>query len=303
MGREVKRVAVGFDWPLSRVWGGFINPFYSQKTDCPECDGSGSGPEAQRLNGQWYGYAPFKPEDRGSRPFLPTDEPVQRFAKRNVERSPEYYGVGDRDVMREAERLCQLWNRCWNHHLNANDVAALIEGNRLWDFTRHFVPGEGWKDNDTVVVPTPEQVNTWSISGGFGHDAVNQWIVIGAECKRLGIEPNCQRCEGTGEQWPSAEIKAAAYAWEHVQPPTGEGWQVWETVSEGSPVTPVFATREALIDYLVEGGDAWDQRRGNGGWTRENAESFVGKGWAPSAIGMVSAEGVRMHEPRDGGLA
>lgn len=73
-------------------------------------------------------------------------------------------------------------------------------------------------------------------------------------------------------------------------------FQVWETVSEGTPVTPPFATREELIDYLVENGDLWDQKRGHGGWSRKNAESFVGLGWAPS---LISASG-KVYSPRDG---
>jgi len=56
--------------------------------------------------------------------------------------------------------------------------------------------------------------------------------------------------------------------------------QVYETVSEGTPVTPPFATKEELIDYLVGNGTFWDSR----GWRRENAEKFVESGWAPSGI-------------------
>lgn len=70
-------------------------------------------------------------------------------------------------------------------------------------------------------------------------------------------------------------------------------WQVYETVSEGTPVTPPFATREELVDYLMENGDFWDQKRRADGdsimpcdpWTRKQAESFVfGSGWAPSLV-------------------
>lgn len=70
-------------------------------------------------------------------------------------------------------------------------------------------------------------------------------------------------------------------------------WQVYETVSEGTPVTPPFATREELVDYLVANGDFWDQSRRKDGrsliecgpWPRKQAESFVfGSGWAPSLI-------------------
>ena len=72
-------------------------------------------------------------------------------------------------------------------------------------------------------------------------------------------------------------------------------WQVYETVSEGTPVTPPFATQHELIEYLVANGDFWDQRRRKEGriissfscepWAREAAEAFVkGPGWAPSFV-------------------
>ncbi len=75
-------------------------------------------------------------------------------------------------------------------------------------------------------------------------------------------------------------------------------FQVYETVSEGTPVTPPFATKEELVEYLVENGDFWDQdrrKRGNtimpcAPWNRQQAEKFVfGVGWAPS---MVMCNGV-----------
>jgi len=78
-------------------------------------------------------------------------------------------------------------------------------------------------------------------------------------------------------------------------------YQVYETVSEGTPVTPPFETQDELIEYLVKNGDFWDQqRRKEGGrfsmpcdpWTREQAEKFVkGDGFAFS---MVIENGVIM---------
>lgn len=69
-------------------------------------------------------------------------------------------------------------------------------------------------------------------------------------------------------------------------------YQVWETVSEGTPVTPPFATEQELIDYLVENGDFWYQRdikekgysRYRSKPTKEEAECFVRGGWAPSLL-------------------
>lgn len=65
-------------------------------------------------------------------------------------------------------------------------------------------------------------------------------------------------------------------------------FQVWETVSEGTPVSPPFAAKQELIDYLAEHGDRWNQMS----WSRASAENFInGPGWAPSII--VDSKGVR----------
>lgn len=69
-------------------------------------------------------------------------------------------------------------------------------------------------------------------------------------------------------------------------------FQVWQTVSEGTPVTPAFEAPEELIEYLVAHGDFWDQQRGDGGWSRRSATSLVKAGWVPSAI--IDSEGVHM---------
>ena len=62
-------------------------------------------------------------------------------------------------------------------------------------------------------------------------------------------------------------------------------YQLWETVSEGTPVSPPFATKEELVDYLAEHGDDWGINRGTGGWGKERATAFVmGSGWAPSMV-------------------
>jgi len=68
-------------------------------------------------------------------------------------------------------------------------------------------------------------------------------------------------------------------------------FQVYETVSEGTPVSPPFETQKELVDYLCENGDFWGQKRREEGctimntkpWGREQAEAFVfGTQWAPS---------------------
>jgi hypothetical protein len=51
-------------------------------------------------------------------------------------------------------------------------------------------------------------------------------------------------------------------------------FQVYENVSEGTPVSPVFETKEALIGWLVK-----DQ-----GMTQEGAAAFAEGGYCPSMI-------------------
>jgi hypothetical protein len=83
------------------------------------------------------------------------------------------------------------------------------------------------------------------------------------------------------------------YYWEQDSPPNKESYRdrkwtqeeathfvVYETVSEGTPVTPAFATAESLIEHLATKGCDWD----SGPWDRGSAERFVKDGWAPSGI-------------------
>lgn len=85
-----------------------------------------------------------------------------------------------------------------------------------------------------------------------------------------------------GSVWISDEAKRLAEEWEPHEPPEGEGWQLWETVSEGSPVSPVFATAEELPAWLA--GPEGTERRGvNSEMTEEQWLRFL-KGWAPSMV-------------------
>lgn len=46
MGRELKRVVLDFDWPLHKVWDGYVNPYYRK---CDVCDGRGETTAGRRL--------------------------------------------------------------------------------------------------------------------------------------------------------------------------------------------------------------------------------------------------------------
>jgi len=68
-------------------------------------------------------------------------------------------------------------------------------------------------------------------------------------------------------------------------------YQLYETVSEGTPVSPSFATLEELARYLSENGDFGYQYGQQKGWsyndhkpTYEQALAMVKSGWAPSIV-------------------
>lgn len=261
MGRKLMRVPLDFDWPLNKTWGGYLNPFYAQRTDCPACAGSGYAPEAKRFKDQWYGYAPFDPVAYGVSQLAVDHPAVVEFARRNVERHPDYYGTGEPAVARECKRLWENWKGQWSHHLNQDDIDALVQAGRLHDFVRRprtpeqaqelAKDGGYWLREPNGYRPTPEEVNSWAITS-FGHDAINCWVCVAARCKREGFKEYCSKCEGSGDLWVSDGARVACEDWEPSGPPNGPGYQLWETTSEGSPVSPVFQTLEALCDWCAD---------------------------------------------------
>lgn len=262
MGRTLKRVALDFNWPNGKVWEGYLNPHRPGK--CSSCDGSGYAPEAKKFYDQWYGHGGFDPAAYGAKPLTVDHPKIQAFARRQCERSPEYYGSGRHAVAAEATRLWMLMRTQWCHHLIQADVDALLESDRLWDLTR--VPlnpeqvkavkekiaagGNSWLPGDNGHRPTADEVNAWSIDG-FGHDAINAHICLKARCKREGVPYTCDSCED-GESWSSPELKKAHDEWTETDPPAGPGYQLWSTTSEGSPMSPVFATLDELCVYAAK---------------------------------------------------
>ncbi|MES2211497.1 MAG: hypothetical protein V4515_15135 [Chloroflexota bacterium] len=290
MSREVRRVPLDFDFPIGETWSGYLRPDSLDEEPCGPCGGTGYSVFARRQHDRWYGYVPFDPAETGSGRLTPETPQVRAFAERNVAQGNGYYGVGEAAIVREAVRLCRLWNGMWSHHPHQDDVDALVAEGRLMDFTHTWVQGDGWHP----IVPPPsvaaERVNLWSI-GGFGHDAINQSIVLRALCERESQPLRCGRCEGhaSTERYPGQ--RAEAEVWEGTDPPPGEGYQLWQTVSEGGPVSPVFATPEELADWIIVSGSRND---GSGTprdalvrWVAEEGHSFGSFAIFPG-VGIVS---------------
>lgn len=215
MSRELKRVPLDFDWPLNIIWRGYLSPY--QSIDCKLCKGSGYNPETKKLSDNWYTHLRTDGKDG------------------------------------------------WSRHLEQEDVDALIKANRLWDFTRVPITPEqkeivkkrikegqnSWLPFNNGNIPTAKEVNEWSGSG-LGHDSLNQGICVEARAKRLGFWGLCKLCKGSGSYWAEDKYEKLADEWEPIEPPVGEGYQLWETTSEGSPDSPVFKSLDELCNWAEE---------------------------------------------------
>lgn len=279
MGREIKRVALDFSWPLDKTWEGFLMPDTLREITCKDCEGRGYSPEAQYLEDRWYGKVPFSPSETGSTPLTPETPEVRAFAERNVSGAEWFYGSGEMAVQKEARRLCDLWNGMWMHHLSQDEVDMLVADDRLRDFTHTWSKENGWQEIEPTPVITAEQVNRRSISNWMGSSGLG--LLMEYTLNLRGTSDRCSTCHGHGSAEAYPGQREDEEKWEPTEPPAGEGWQVWETVSEGSPISPVFTDREGLIRWLMSPAYTWGTSRP---LTREQAENFTESAWAPTGF-------------------
>lgn len=294
MSREVKRVDLTNPPKQGQIWHGFLNPFRDHMSQCPSCE-YGYSKEAQLYKDQWYGNAPFDPIAYGAKPLTLDNEAFCKAIEQKIQRSielskrdgsVEYFTNGGRRsfakaVAIEKQRMFDLIRGQWSHQLTQIDVDALVDAGRLHDLTSDWLPDVGWVKRPDAVV-TADMVNAWSLFG-FGHDSINQWICVRARCERNNEPTTCKVCDGSGEFWPSNDMKARAEAWESFGPPEGDGYQIWETVSEGSPVSPAFSNPEELAAWMVA-----NDKSVTKGTTFEQWMKFIDVGWAPSMMSKPS---------------
>lgn len=254
MGREIKRVPLDFDHPIGEVWPGFHNPHPGDWPSCEAC---------------CYEELPT---------FMSTMFPTSRHGSGLT---PEAYAISQTFYPHMiggpmANKLA------WCDKLGQAEVDYLVEKGRLSTFSRREPSEDNPRDWEWLQLPRKaEDVNAENRPGskgrGFGHDAINRSYLVQFRCQVLGIDMQCKACKGHGDI-ASDEQRKLSEDWEETEPPTGDGWQLWETVSEGSPVSPVFATADELATWMS------DPERGDQWVPSDVAAKFIAEGWAPSLV-------------------
>jgi hypothetical protein len=136
-------------------------------------------------------------------------------------------------------------------------------GDQLWDLVERL--------SGRPLNPSPFE----GCSTGLGSSEA--WRVGESILKAAGLDPeawgSCPMCEGEGVH---PDHREAHDAWKAEEPPTGEGYQLWETTSEGSPVSPVFASLDALCEWAeVNATVHGDVRTSAARWKEMLEKSFV----------------------------
>jgi len=243
--REVRRVPLDFDWPLKKEWEGYLLPDRLRGATCEACNGTG-----QTHFGWWLQY-------------------MSRLM-----------GMLAGDV-REQERGKPM--HPW--------LLEFPYPHGHWEYPVKGDPKSG-PGRFEIDRPTPDAIEFFAalmrveparVAATFSDD--HSYIVMRKLLEITGVDVGCQPCEGQGSLETYPGQRAEAEAWEPSDPPEGEGWQLWETVSHGSPMSPVFPGPGALAVWMS------DPSRGEERVAYETARRFIEVGWAPSGA-VIDGEGL-----------
>lgn len=226
MSREIRRVPEGFDWPLDKVWEGYLMPDDLHLLPCPAGDACCNGTTSARA---WV-------EEMAHLLLMLDDE-------------------------RPGRPMHPYFNSIPSHPMPSPDI-------------KEFGTGLAGREG------------RW-----LGHDAIDRWQAGKKIIKAAGLKKSwgiCPACEGTCGVDAYEGQSADRETWKPTKPPTGEWWQLWETISEGSPVTPAFETAESLALYMGENPRAGRTKN----MTYEAILKWVTTGgWAPSLV--VTSAGIK----------
>ncbi len=235
MGRLLKRVPMDFDWPLKTIWVGYINPFHS--VPCPYCHDD-------------------------------VCDYSDGLTKEAREYQRRFYGYQNdwtyiRNPYRPNEQYCPQ---------------ALPYNMEKWEYDFMVSDRNPYRERlFGTNIPPYEEITDYFLKYRMLDIEFDQCMIhtlMEEYCRRNGYDMCCPHCHGDGQLWYSEEVKQMNAVWGKSEPPVGDGYQLWEDTSEGSPQSPVFATLEELSEWCAENAftfadyratkEEWMQMLGNG---------------------------------------
>ena len=116
-----------------------------------------------------------------------------------------------------------------------------------------YLPMTGQEVPSRDILELTEGLTGRKLDSLFGYDAIAQGDAENAIIKAAGLDPKvwgiCPTCKGNAID---PEVKEKYENWQEEEPPKGEGYQLWETTSDGSPISPVFKTEDELCAWAAE---------------------------------------------------
>ncbi|TSC81868.1 MAG: hypothetical protein G01um101420_781 [Parcubacteria group bacterium Gr01-1014_20] len=253
--RVLKRVPLDFKAPIGKIWEGYLNP-HPCFPGCVTCDSSGYNEATKQIADDFYDL--------------------------DGDRSRRWCNKITQDEVLALAFEGRL------HHFTHIWVDGSGWHPKRWGTKGYWCPGcyvavpqlspehyAGYcigcgeqkmlllhETDVRLHMPTAEEVNAMQDRAFLmSHDAINRWILVEARAKRLGVWGTCRKCRGRGYTRLPRKMKKRYKSWKEYEPPTGPGYQLWETTSEGSPVSPVFAKVEKLAEWCEENATVFGSER------------------------------------------
>lgn len=246
----MRRVPLDFDWPLDKVWGGYIMPDRLKPKRCADCE---SG-------------------------FTAAAEWLRTFCSR-------IQGLGD-DIRDQRA------GKPPHPYLAEDPDPHTTRGAIDMDTKR-------WTEYPRLIRPSADILPVLAGLTGYAEDRLlhpmagdHSYTILAKIVAAAGLDPDtwgiCTTCGGEAVIEAYEGQAADTAAWEHTEPPTGNGWQLWETVTEGSPISPVCPTAEDLAIWMSSTANPRDRDR----VPYDAALRFIHAGWAPTDASGPGLHGV-----------
>jgi len=261
--REVRRVPLDFDWPLNEVWKGYINPIYKEPDiSCPDADCR----DGYTSTGYWFEsviathvlLAGHDSATGKAHPWrlewlvYPGDVVPGSDLPKLLAKLCKGTGKPVENIVTNIVGAAGLDPLEWGFDGNGKETSARVMLGRVAEF---IASGGNVKPEVIPVVSGDIMPLCTGLTGRemdpfFGADGLDRYRAPKTIAKYIKLPARwstCPVCKGTAG---NPKYRDAIKRWRSFGPPKGNGYQLWETTSEGSPASPVFETMDGLLDHL-----------------------------------------------------